>query len=77
MPTSSTERKGRLAAAAVAGACAVIFVFQNSDRVHLRFLVFDVTARLWVGLVVSLLLGAVLGQAVGTIRRRRRNADPD
>jgi uncharacterized integral membrane protein len=52
-------------------------VFQNSDRVHLRFLVFDVTARLWVGLVVSLLLGAVLGQAVGTIRRRRRHADDD
>jgi uncharacterized integral membrane protein len=63
----------RLVVAAVAALCAVIFVVQNSDRIRLRFLFIDVTTRLWVGLVVSLLLGALLGQAFGALRRRRRD----
>ncbi len=63
----------RLVVAAVAAVCAVIFVVQNSDRIRLRFLFIDVTTRLWVGLVLSLLLGALLGQAFGALRRRRRD----
>jgi uncharacterized integral membrane protein len=63
----------RLVVAVVAALCAVIFVVQNSDRIRLRFLFVDVTTRLWVGLVVSLVLGALLGQAFGALRRRRRD----
>ena len=61
--------------AAVAGACAVVFASQNSQRVRMEFLFFDVTTRLWVGFVVSVLLGALLGQAVGAVRRRRSTDD--
>jgi uncharacterized integral membrane protein len=71
--TAGRRVDARLVVAAVAAVCAVIFVVQNSDRIRLRFLFIDVTTRLWVGLVVSLLLGALLGQAFGALRRRRRD----
>lgn len=65
----------RLVVAGLALLVGVIFVVQNSERVETTFLVFNVTTRLWVGLLVALLLGALLGQAVEAVwnRRRRRN----
>jgi uncharacterized integral membrane protein len=65
----------RLVFAGLALLVGVIFVVQNSERVETTFLVFNVTTRLWVGLLVALLLGAILGQAVEAVwnRRRRRN----
>lgn len=71
--TARRRVDARLVVAAIAAVCAVVFVVQNGDRIRLRFLVIDVTTRLWVGLVVSLLLGALLGQAFGALRRRRRD----
>jgi len=54
-------------------------VVQNNDRIELNFLVFEVTTRLWVGLLVTLVLGALLGQAAEVLwaRRRRRRVDLD
>jgi uncharacterized integral membrane protein len=51
-----------------------VFVVQNSERVETTFLVFSVTTRLWVGLVVALVAGAILGQALEAVWRRRRRA---
>jgi uncharacterized integral membrane protein len=65
----------RLVAAGVALLVGVIFVVQNSERVETTFLVFNVTTRLWVGLLVALLLGAVLGQAIEAVWNRRRRRD--
>lgn len=66
----------RLLVAAAAVVLAVLFVMQNSDRVKTSFVFFDVTTRLWVGLLVALLLGALLGQAAEALweRRKKRNA---
>jgi uncharacterized integral membrane protein len=64
----------RLVVALLALVAAVIFVAQNSTHVETKFLFFDFTARLWVVILVSILLGAGLGQAVGLLRRRRRKA---
>jgi lipopolysaccharide assembly protein A len=66
----------RLVVAAVVVILAILFVVQNSDRVQTTFVFFDVTTRLWVGLVVALLLGALLGQAVEALwaRRKKRKA---
>jgi uncharacterized integral membrane protein len=51
---------------------AILFVVQNSDRVQTTFVFFDVTTRLWVGLVVALILGALLGQVVEALWQRRK-----
>jgi uncharacterized integral membrane protein len=58
----------------VAGAAviyAVIFISLNRTKVHIHFVFFSVSSRLWVGFLVCLALGALLGQAVGVYRRRR------
>jgi uncharacterized integral membrane protein len=62
----------RLLIAVVAVVLALLFVMQNSDRVETSFIFFDVTTRLWVGLLVALALGALLGQAVEVMWDRRK-----
>jgi uncharacterized integral membrane protein len=66
----------RLLVAAAAVVLAILFVMQNSDRVEMSFVFFDVTSRLWVGLLVALVLGALLGQAAEALweRRKKRKA---
>jgi uncharacterized integral membrane protein len=67
----------RLVIAGLALIAAVIFVVQNDDRVETKFLFFDGTPRLWMVILLSILLGAGLGQVVGVLRRRRRRQDDD
>ncbi|MGH9113240.1 MAG: hypothetical protein ACRDZN_13245 [Acidimicrobiales bacterium] len=66
----------RLGVAVVAVVLAALFVVQNNDTVETSFVFFDVTARVWVGLLVALALGALLGQAAEALwaRRRKRRA---
>ena len=66
----------RLVVGAVVVILAILFVVQNNDRVEMSFVFFTVTTRLWVGLVVALVLGALLGQAAEALweRRKRRKA---
>ncbi len=66
----------RLLVAAAVVVLAILFVAQNSDRVETSFVFFDVTTRLWVGLLVALVLGALLGQAAEVLweRRKKRRA---
>jgi uncharacterized integral membrane protein len=63
--------------AALALVAAVVFVAQNRDRVETRFLFLDGNPRLWVVILVSLLLGALLGQAAALLARRRKRADKE
>jgi uncharacterized integral membrane protein len=69
---TSRDIAPRLILAGLALLAAVVFVAQNSTHVETKFLFLDFNARLWVVIVVSLLLGALLGQAVGLLRRRRK-----
>jgi uncharacterized integral membrane protein len=62
----------RLIIAGLSLLAVLLFIVQNSNRVRTEFLIFDFKPRLWVVIVVSVLLGALLGQAVGLLRRRRR-----
>lgn len=73
------RRAMRLLAAGIAIVVAVVFMSQNNDKVELNFLMFSVSARLWVGMLATLVLGAVLGQAGEVLweRRKRRRAASD
>lgn len=51
---------------------AVIFAVQNGDDVSVNLLWIDATMRLWVVIVVSLVLGALIDRLVSIWRRRSR-----
>jgi uncharacterized integral membrane protein len=71
---ADTRQSSRLAVTGIVLLAVVVFVVQNSERVETTFLVFSVTTRLWVGLVVALVAGVVLSQALEAVWRRRRRA---
>ena len=70
----------RLLVAGIAIVVAVVFMSQNNDEVELNFLMFSVSARLWVGLLATLVSvgarpgGQVLWSAATSSRRGRLNA---
>lgn len=71
------RRVMRLVLAVLIVVVAVIFMSQNDEEVELNFLMFSVSTRLWVGLLITLVLGAVLGQVAESLwaRRKRRRAE--
>lgn len=72
--TSVNRRPSPALIAFVALAAFVaVFVLQNRDRIELDFLVFEVRARTWTSMAVSLVLGAVLDRLFLRWWRRRRS----
>jgi uncharacterized integral membrane protein len=73
-PHGETPRRRRLNARVVFVllllALFVVFVSQNDRKTRVDFLVEHVTARLWILLVVSAVVGVVLGALVARPRRR-------
>ena len=65
----------RIAVAVAALVYGIIFIFLNRGKVRVHFVFFSVSTRLWVGFVVCVVRGALLGQAFGSYRRR--SAKPD
>jgi uncharacterized integral membrane protein len=63
-------RLTRILIGAVALIYGIIFIALNRGRVRIHFVFFTVTSRLWVGFLVCVALGALLGQAFGVYRRR-------
>lgn len=51
---------------------AVVFIIQNSDEAQVRFLFFTVTTRVWAGILVALVVGAVLDRLIVIWWRRRK-----
>jgi len=51
---------------------AVVFIVQNSEPSTVHFLFFTFTTRVWVGVVIALVLGAVLDRLFAVWWRRRR-----
>jgi uncharacterized integral membrane protein len=72
---ADVRRAGRLAVLGLVVVIAAVVIAQNNDRVELRFLVVEASTRVWVGMLVTLLLGAVLGQAAEVLWRRRRRSE--
>jgi uncharacterized integral membrane protein len=61
----------------VALVLAILFIVENNKMIRIHFIVFTAHSRVWVGFLVSLVLGALLGQAFFSFRRMHgRRADP-
>ncbi|HVU73484.1 MAG TPA: LapA family protein [Mycobacteriales bacterium] len=63
-PTAKDEKPGlspRLVGAIIAIILALIFVFQNTREVPIRFIVPKATVHVWAALLVSLALGILIG----------------
>jgi uncharacterized integral membrane protein len=79
-PHSGRRLEGRritqLVFAAIILIYGVIFIALNRSKVKIHFVFFTVTSRLWVGFLVCIALGALIGQIVG-VYVRRRHVKPD
>ena len=56
-------------------ALLVIFIVQNTEDVKLHFLFWDFTWPLWLLVIVSALLGALVWFGLGVMRRHRRRKE--
>jgi len=66
----NNRRLTRLILGALVLIYAVVFIVLNRDKVKIHFIFFTVTSRLWVGFLVCIALGVILGLAFGAYRRR-------
>ena len=57
--------------AAVALIVGLVFVFENTRKVPIRFLVPEVTSPLWLALLITFVLGGLTGYLVSRHRARR------
>ena len=67
---------GAGAIASIVGVVAlVVFMLQNRNKVQLDFLMFHVTWPLWLVILISALLGALIWFGLGVMRRRSRRKE--
>ncbi len=74
------ERRGlRLGGGAIAslsgGAALVTFMAQNTDDVTVTFLAWEFTWPVWLLVLVSALVGAIVWLGLGVLRRHRRRKE--
>jgi uncharacterized integral membrane protein len=78
--TSASEGQGlRLGGGAIASlggvAALVVFMVQNTDDVTVKFLFWEFTWPVWLLILVSALIGAVVWFGMGVLRRHRRRKE--
>ena len=56
----------------VVAVVAIVFVVQNTEENEIEFLFWGFTTSVWVAIALALVLGALLGQLVAVLWRRRR-----
>ncbi len=62
----------RLIIFGVVALASIIFIAQNREKVTIHFLFIEVSARVWIGFLICLALGALLGALIGRWWRRRQ-----
>jgi uncharacterized integral membrane protein len=55
--------------------CLAVFMLQNREQSNINFLMFEVTWPLWLVILVSALLGALIWFGLGVMRRRSRRKE--
>jgi uncharacterized integral membrane protein len=75
-PETSPERaiSPTLIILLVVAVVAIVFVVQNTEENRIELLFWSFTSSVWVAIALALLLGALLGQLVATLWRRRRRS---
>ena len=77
--TSGSADGRRLSGGAIASLVGVglliVFMVQNTEDVELEFLFWEFTWPLWLLMIVSALLGALVWFGLGVIRRHRRRQE--
>jgi uncharacterized integral membrane protein len=79
--TADADRQGglRLGGGAIASLTGVgallVFMFQNTDDVTVKFLVWEFTWPVWLLILVSAAIGAVIWLGLGILRRHRRRVE--
>jgi uncharacterized integral membrane protein len=68
--------KAKLGAGAIASlvgvALLLIFIFQNTEKIRLHFLVWNFVWPLWLFTIVTAVFGALIWFGLGVMRRHRR-----
>ena len=76
MSPDSRNDRATLGAGAIASIVGVgallVFMLQNRNKVSLDFLMFNVTWPLWLVILISAVLGALIWFGLGVMRRRSR-----
>jgi len=76
-PASSRKSRPpwvRITIAAVCLIYGIVFIALNSQSVRIHFGFVTVSSHLWVGFLLCLVLGALLGQAFGMWRRHSKSS---
>lgn len=69
------RRSAALVLAGIIIIAVTIFIAQNTEEIGFDFLTFTFTMPLWLMMVLMLVAGALIGQVVMYVRRRRKQAD--
>jgi uncharacterized integral membrane protein len=69
------QRNWRGWALGIAVLLALIFIFQNSQKVKVKFLFVDTTTPLIFALLIAAILGAVIGYVGPLVRQRGRRRE--
>lgn len=78
--SNTSEQTGlRLSGGAIASlsglALLIIFMVQNTESVTVKFLIWDFTWAVWLIILVSALIGALVWFGLGVMRRHRRRKE--
>lgn len=69
---STAAVSGGAIATGSGGAALLLFILQNTDDVQVTFLAWTFTWPVWLLILVSAALGALIWLGLGVLRRRRR-----
>jgi uncharacterized integral membrane protein len=64
--------QSRLILFGIIAVASIIFIAQNREEVTIHFLFIDVSSRVWIGFLICLALGALLGALITRWWRRRQ-----
>jgi uncharacterized integral membrane protein len=74
-PTGSRGLSGGAIGSLVGAGLLAIFMLQNRTKVRVHFLFWNFTWQLWLLILVSALLGALVWFGLGVMRRRARRKE--